>query len=512
MKIAVVSMEMLIPEFSEPFRGANFRGGLGILTGEIMEGLAKNNIEAVAIVPFYQFHWLTKEKIAYSNSSAKSVFKLQSRISEKDHNLEIFKIDRAGLPVFGLLCPEVFDTLYTLNRGRRYEQEILIGKIVSLLLKSINFKPDIIWLQEGHTVTAIPSIKDDGYFSGAKFLFTTHTSVPEGMEKYPGDWFDRMEIDRDKYAPIFLRNGTIDFTRAAVILADKVNAVSQEHAEIVRTMFPEFSQKIIGIRNGASQELWLSQNIKILGDNPNPLELWQAHLKDKKEFIELVEKKSGIRFDFQKPILGWVRRVARYKNQYPMLKPIIKAICAERGEMVETDFGHLEGLGMQAFFAGRASEDDFECLNWIADFRQIMQEQPIKGKFVFLDDYSYGLLNNSACGLDIWLSTPWPKYEACGTSDQRAAINGNINLVSRTGGPMEYITEGENGFFIEPYEPRVVYEKLKTISELYYAWFERGDERWLNLRKNSFESGKKSDIVRMIENYKKLLFEPMLLR
>ena len=63
--VVFVTPEIMIPEFGEPACGANFRGGLGILAGDIMEGLAKKNIKALGIAPFYDLHWMTREKISY---------------------------------------------------------------------------------------------------------------------------------------------------------------------------------------------------------------------------------------------------------------------------------------------------------------------------------------------------------------------------------------------------------------------------------------------------------------
>jgi hypothetical protein len=81
---------------------------------------------------------------------------------------------------------------------------------------------------------------------------------------------------------------------------------------------------------------------------------------------------------------------------------------------------------------------------------------------------------------------------------------------------MEYIEEVEpescqgNGFFIDPYDPFTVYDKLRIISDLYYDWTKAGNRIWPELRMNAFRSGKTLDITRMIAEYKERIFEPLL--
>lgn len=476
--VVFVSMEMLISEFSEPARGANFRGGLGILAGDIMEGLRKCGIRAFGIIPLYNRHWATGQTIGYDSR----------------------EINRGGSRVFGLESPSVFDVIYTDDRWQRLKQEAMFGKAAVQLLKKMNIKPDIVWFNESHTIPLLPHLKEDSYFKGTKFLFTIHTPDPAGMEKFPADWFDELGISREKYYPVFIKDGLIDFTRAAMELSDRVNAVSLEHTGVTKEMFPEWAHKIIGIRNGTSRETWLSSGIKAIEQDINSSKLCEVHQEDKRDFLNLVKEKTGIGLDENRLTLGFVRRFALYKNQYPMLESIIKDICTERKD---------GGAGIQVVCAGPVVGIDTRCYPWIQEFSNWLNNN-YQGKFVFIPEYNFELLQKGAAGCDIWLSCPWPKWEACGTSDQRAAINGNINLTTRTGGAKEYIREGVNGFFIEPYEPKTVYEKLKIMSDLYYGWTEKGDDSWLKLKWNAYQAGKKLDITNMIKEYEDRIFKFLL--
>jgi len=504
--VAFFSMEMVIPELPEPVRGANFKGGLGILAGDIAAGLKRAGIKGLAIIPLYRYRWIDGKEIFYGSSIPK-VMDLNS--------LNIREINRGGTIVYGLEG-QVFDRLYTDDRWQRIQQEIVFGKTAPLLLKKLGIKPDIVWFNESHTAVAAEAIKEDPYFKGTKILFTIHTPDPAGMERFSEQWFDELKIDRQKYYPIFVKDGCLDFTKAIMDLADAVNAVSDEHGSVTCEMFSSHAKKIIGIRNGSDRDLWLSPRLKEAGEHISSEKIRTIHQKDKQDFIDLAEAQTKITLDLHKPLIGLIRRITGYKNQYPILDPIIRAICADRNETVDTPCGCLKGLGMQVFCAGLASESDERCKGWVKSFKGWMEAPILRGKFVFLEDYYLGLLRKGASGCDIWLSCPWPKWEACGTSDQRTTINGNINVSTRSGGAKEYLQPIDliagtgNGLFIEPYDPFTVYQKLATLSDLYYAFCESGDNTWVKIMMNAFETGKSLDIVPMIEEYRKQIFVPLL--
>lgn len=511
--IAFLSMEMTLPELGDLACGANFKGGLGIFSGDAMSGLAKCGIKTYAFVPFYHHHSTTREIVEYKGISG--IFEGE----EKQLGLQkIYHIKRGNgkVEIFGLERNDIFDLIYTEDRRQRLRQEILMGKVPIQILKKMRVKPDIIWLNESHTALAIPEIREDPYFEGTKALFTIHTPEQAGMEKFWDFRFDDLKIDASKYYDIFVKGGILDLTWASAVLSDRMNAVSREHAETTKKMFSQFKSKIIGIKNGTDRDFWLSERIKSLGENFSATELERIHQIDKKESIEIIKKRSGIGLDASKPTIWWVRRIAEYKNQYPMLKDIISAICGQRGTFIETPLGRLECLGIQMICAGRAAETDNNCLYWIEEFNQWSRCRDLAGKFVFLPAYDLELLKIGALGCDMWLCTPKPFREACGTSDQRAIINGNPVLTAKTGGTGEYIKEFDaltgkgNGFFIDPYNPLTLYQKLKMVSDIYYSWREKDDSLWLKLKMNAFRTGKSLDVAFMVQNYKKRIFDTLI--
>ncbi len=526
-KTLYLSMEMLFPEMTEEGRSANFKGGLGILAGDTMEGLYNTGFDVTAVVPLYSHRWIQKIKdnrqhietarVDYNtepveeekDSQGRPVI-LDIRFEKKNYAVKVYSILRGNVKVYLLHNREVFDILYTGDRKKRLRQEVVIGKAVPKLISALNLNIDFIHLNEAHTVTAACYIKQIEKYKSIPILFTTHTPVPAGMEKYDQQWFRKMDLPRE-YEALFNEEGVIDFTLAALKISSLTNGVSKEHGEVTKNMFLTFRDKICGITNGSSL-FWQAEELRN-PDNVNPQTLWDVHMELKKRALEDASERikdhlgMDIGFDINKPAVGLFRRLAGYKQQFPMLRDIIGALCAGRGEKVDTPFGRLDGLGLQVFVAGIAHPDDKERQEWLHHFVNWTRDENLRGKFAFLPGYGQQLLLNGARGYDIWVSCPLKNMEACGTSDQRSALNGNINISTLTGGAREYLKEfdprtGEgSGFFIDPYDPRTLYRKLETVSNFYYECIEGKNDLYKKLMYNSYKAGMKMTIERMAEEY-----------
>jgi len=62
---------------------------------------------------------------------------------------------------------------------------------------------------------------------------------------------------------------------------------------------------------------------------------------------------------------------------------------------------------------------------------------------VFLADYDLRLAEHLVEGVDVWVNTPRPPWEACGTSGMKVLVNGGLNLSAR------------DGWWAEAYRPEV---------------------------------------------------------
>ena len=123
-----------------------------------------------------------------------------------------------------------------------------------------------------------------------------------------------------------------------------------------------------------------------------------------------------------------------------------------------------------------------------------------QNRAVFLEDYDQEVARYLVQGVDVWLNVPRRPLEASGTSGQKAAMNGGLNLSILDGWWIEGFN-GENGFSIgvsedenkddaekiDAEDAESLYEVLETeVIPAYYQKDENGlQSEWIRLMKNA---------------------------
>jgi len=459
----------------------------------------------------------------------------------RDVSAEIFVASRGGTPVLLIRCSDVENILYTNNEADRLNQQVLVGQVVPELCKKLGIKPAVLRLNEAHTVVAMAKMMQDEYFNDVTYVFTNHTPVVAGLQVYHGKagWFDRLGLSPD-FRDVFVDgDGNLNFSLAAMILCHLANGVSDAHGKTLKDMFSAYAPKIKGILNGTG-EFWKSDTLKKAeaeSDELSPSQLLNIHKQDKASLIDLIERRTsererpnrsarpGVRLDPDMPIVGLVRRIAFYKQQYPMLKDIVRALCQDKGVessiVIDGETIEVEGLGMQIVLGGIiVREGDDEMQSWIREFITWMDDPAFKGRFVFVSGNDVELMKTIGAGCDAWVEMPQRnpdsghQEEACGTSGMRAFENGNIPIQSSGMWGDEAIEQYDpetglgNGFILEKITPRELFDALVVVSGIFYKWRDEDDDRWPNLRKRAYEDAKALYIENTMMRYVLELFLP----
>ena len=401
--IVTLSMEGNIPEFEKfDAQNANTKGGLGAYFGDKLEGLADLGIQAYGFQPAYAL--VEKEKDVFVSVDYQKLpdVGIISRVLDNDgkvleievnvwdegslesdriEKVQFFRMNRGGSINYLPYSPGVFDRLYTDSRAHRFTQEIVFGKAVYQFMKHINLIPDILHLNEAHTVVAASYMRHDGDFDRTAIVYTNHTIVPAGMEvfKTGEGGGDRIPVNIFRmlyfvspygmFHSFFMReDGVVDFCYAATKLADVINGVSNEHAIATIKLFrevyaqyyrQEFKAPVIGVLNG-SGDSWIHQKLRAIEDSgrlATQEEIVNIHCLGVEEAYEEIRRRTisgqdreGIRLDPRKPTIWEVRRIVDYKSQYPMLRFLVHLICAEttesftRGSLKKAWFRDITGL------------------------------------------------------------------------------------------------------------------------------------------------------------------------
>jgi starch phosphorylase len=409
----------------------------------------------------------------------------------------------------------ITDVLYGGDDAYRLKQEIVLGMGGARLLNALGFKIRKYHMNEGHasllTLELLNRTRrpvEDTWDERASWdtrqvmeqcVFTTHTPVEAGHDRFPYDLVERVLGDEIPLSLLKELGGRdeLNMTLLALNLSRYVNGVAKKHGEVSQALFPGF--EIHAITNGIHPFTWTSPHfVKLFsryfpswGTEPELLvrvdsipdaEIWDAHCGAKAMFFQYIEETTGVRLDPDLLTIGFARRVAAYK----------------RGNLIFTDLKRLLEIGegkIQMVFGGKAHPQDRPGKEIIHAI--ISEIEKLRGKIdiVYLENYDMRIAGLLIPGVDLWLNNPIRPLEASGTSGMKAALNGVPNFSVLDGWWIEGHIEGITGWSIGPpphgnsvdqnhtaEDVRDLYEKLeKIIIPMYY----QDRTAWIRVMKNA---------------------------
>jgi starch phosphorylase len=181
--------------------------------------------------------------------------------------------------------------------------------------------------------------------------------------------------------------------------------------------------------------------------------------------------------------IGVARRATEYK----------------RTNLIFSDLDRLRAASsrgkVQLIFAGKAHPRDSAGKKVIEEIFRHAKELDGEIDVVYLKNYDLELASKMVSGVDVWLNTPLPPYEASGTSGMKAVHNGVINFSVLDGWWIEGWVEGVTGWSIGPEpgeslspedarkrEKDDLYAKLEYI--ILPTFYDRRDE-WISMMNRS---------------------------
>jgi starch phosphorylase len=389
--------------------------------------------------------------------------------------------------------------LYISDLGLRISQEIVLGLGGVRALRALGYNPAVWHLNEGHSaflmlervrelVAAGRTFEEASELVRASTIFTTHTPVSAGHDAFPlplidrhfGKFWPQIGLDRQGFLELGRQDEswTESFSMSALAfhLSSRFNAVSEMHGRVARQMWsslwprtePEQSP-IQYITNGVHTGTWLARRMRGLYDRHLDLD-WAEHL-DQEEIWQAVERIPdeelwGIRRHLKRKLIAFMRERARRQwipgSLHPvqivasglLLDPYALTIgfarrfaTYKRANLILRDPDRILGLitqrdrPLQLIFAGKAHPADEPGKLLIQQVYNLVKRSENGGRLVFLEDYDMNVARYLIQGVDVWLNTPRRPNEASGTSGQKAALNGVLNLSVLDG----WWPEGYNG-------------------------------------------------------------------
>lgn len=285
-------------------------------------------------------------------------------------------------------------------------------------------------------------------------VFTTHTPVPAGHDRFPMDLVTRVLGRRDVYEmkDVFCCEGVLNLTYLALNLSHYVNGVAKRHGLVSQHMFGRYV--IDSITNGVHAATWAGPAFQRLFDQhvPGwrvdnyslrsalgipPGEIWDAHQEQKRMLLQRVRNDTAVDMDEETLTIGYARRMTAYKRPDLLFRDLdrLKRIAAQAG-------------GLQLVYAGKAHPRDEEGKSLIRRLIEVRAQLSGSINVAFLENYDLDLGRLVTGGVDVWLNTPEPPLEASGTSGMKAALNGIPSFSVLDGWWLEGCIEGLTGWSI----------------------------------------------------------------
>ena len=496
-----------------------YAGGLGVLAGDSVRAAADLAVPLVAVTLVHRRGYFRQQIAAdgtqtetpgdWSPEASLEVLPQRASLLIEGRLVHVraFRRTIAGLrgatvPVYLLdtALPEnapddraITDSLYGGDERYRLKQEAVLGLGGVALLRALHPEaPRVYHMNEGHAALLVLALLSEEATGGdartvgdaerervrERCVFTTHTPVPAGHDRFPlalvreviGD-----ELTRAIEVSGTASDGVLNMTSLALRFSRYVNGVALRHGEVAADMFPRYPMN--AITNGVHATTWTSPHMAAVHDRHIPqwrsdnrylryaikcpiAEIREAHGLAKGELLAEVARRTGRTLDASAFTIGFARRATAYK----------------RADLLLTDLDRLRAIGRRAgrlaiLYAGKAHPRDEAGKDLIrrvvAAGAALGAELPV----VYLEDHDMALARMLCAGVDLWLNTPRKPLEASGTSGMKAALNGVPSLSVLDGWWVEGHIEGVTGWSIgdaspesdDALEVRALYEKLERI-------------------------------------------------
>ncbi|MFI0409460.1 alpha-glucan family phosphorylase [Actinomadura sp. 3N508] len=479
---------------------------------------------------------------------------------------------------------DVTDRLYGGGGDHRLLQEMLLGiggvrAIRAYCRITGHPAPEVFHTNEGHAgFLGLERIRELAAEDGLTFdealeavragtVFTTHTPVPAGIDRFPRDliarYFGGANAEEEVPVERILALGAEDYPggdrtvfNMAVMgmrLAQRVNGVSELHGRVSREMFGglwggfDVAEVPVGsITNGVHAGTWVAREILELAARELPsivesgrgweeirarpgTELWRIRGALRRRLV--LEARRRLReswrgrgaseaeiswiddaLDPDVLTIGFARRVPSYKRLTLMTSDPDRL----RDILLHPD------RPVQIVIAGKAHPADEGGKRLIQDIVRFTESEDVRHRIVFLPDYDMALGRLMVQGCDVWMNNPLRPLEACGTSGMKAALNGALNLSILDGWWDEWY-DGQNGWAIpsadglsgpdrrDELEAAALYELIEDhVSVTFYDRDADGlPRRWLEMVKHTIATlGPKVLASRMLRDYVEDLYAP----
>jgi glycogen phosphorylase len=612
---AAVALPSSIGYFSPEFGIAavlpQYSGGLGILAGDHLKAASDLGVPIIGVGLLYRSGYFAQslsrdgwqlERYPSLDPQGLPIRVLREKSDdpgsppvritltlpgERALHAQVWVVDVGRVPLLLLdsdiedndaIARQTTDRLYGGGKEHRLEQELLLGmggiRAIRAYCASTGApEPEVFHTNEGHAgflgIERIRELTDAGLGFDvalqavrAGTVFTTHTPVPAGIDRFPRELVAEhlsglLDVPVGRILALGAEEEDPDVFNMAHMglrLGGRANGVSLLHGAVSREMFadlwPGFDPNevpISSITNGVHGPSWMSREIyeiaerevgidvmEVGGDwsglnRVSDADIWSVRRVLRERLVGEIRRRikaSGLQRGMSEAELGWTssafdpdvltmgfaRRVPSYKRLTLMLRDPDKL----RALLLHPEHP------IQIVIAGKSHPADDHGKQLIAQMVKFADDPALRHRITFLPDYDIAMARYLYWGVDVWLNNPLRPLEACGTSGMKAALNGGLNLSILDGWWDEWF-DGENGWAIpsadvvadadrrDDLEAAGLYDLMANqVASRYYDRDLNGiPSRWVQMVRHTLVTlSPKVMATRMVRDYVEKLYAP----
>ena len=601
--IAYFSMEFGVAEVLP-----NYSGGLGILAGDHLKSASDLGVPIIGVGLLYRFGYfwqslsadgwqqehypahdpqgLPIDRVLGADGHQLSVSVPVPGGRELTARIWVAQVGRVPLLLLDAdieanddFLRQTTDRLYGGDQDHRIKQEILLGiggvRALNVYTQATgHVMPEVFHMNEGHAgflgLERISSLIASNGLTFSEALsavragtvFTTHTPVPAGIDRFPVDLVrhyldaggDRMSrlvpgLGVDEVIALGSEDDPSRFNMAhmGLRLAQRANGVAKLHGSVSRKMFaplfPGFEPDEVpigSVTNGVHLPTWAAREMyDVAGDmadwqdlasasewpavgKVSSERLWELRQTLRRRLVALARetvKLSHLQRGATVAELGWTESIldpdiltigfARRVSTYKRLTLMLRDPARLRKILLHPE------RPVQIVVAGKAHPADDGGKRFMQEMVRFTDDQSIRHRIVFLPDYDMGMAAVLCAGADVWLNNPVRPQEASGTSGMKSALNGGLNL-SISDGWWDELYDGHDGWAIptadgvgdgtrrDDLEAAALYDLIeKRVAPLFYHRGESGQpDGWVDTVRHTLGYlGPRVQATRMVRDY-----------
>lgn len=394
-------------------------GGLGDVAGALPKALCAAGVDCRVIMPLYSgIRPELRAEMEY-------LCHFQVPVAWRSQYCGLFRMKSGRVTAYFLDNEYYFkrDGLY--GYGDDGERYAFFSRAVLEALRHLDFVPDILHTNDWQT--ALVSLylnlyyRDDPKFANIKTLFTIHNIQYQGqfgMETLE----DVLGIGREN-ASLVEYGGCVNYMKAAIEAADRVNTVSPTYAQEI--MQPQYghgldpllrqrSFKVCGIVNGIDTEVYDPATDPALAKRYNARTVRAGKAACRAELCA----QFGLEDDGT-PIIGMVSRLVDHKG--------FDLVCQAGERLVQA--------GMKIALLGTGDKTFEEYFQWLAG--------SYPGRCGAKIAFQPALAHKIYAGADVFLMPS--RSEPCGLAQMVALRYGTVPIVRETGGLKDTVQDSGDG-------------------------------------------------------------------